>query len=613
MKGNMKKILTSSMLFAAAAAFAGEIPDGTISESIDQSDTFFKQFGDYVIGGDNITVVQNRAASRHVSSSFDLGSTTGTKFLTGTSASGNTLNGITGFGWVAGNNNGVTQIPTFTGKGADIYFGTKEGMDVYTWVREMTFKGVNATLDYQDKMSVNGKATIKLESNTVSETEVYHSTLNLSSQNQSNDLFFVVGDKNQTVNLVKYDTWNNFVASSGITTNISALGDTVTFNYTKAVNSANGGSFSSTITGAVGKTINVNSEYDLDATNFQVAGERGQTGTINLNLSSTRFNLATNLTANVNIADGRSIKATGRWSANNATINVGKNAALDLAAATASGGTSGNNIFAVVNAQEGSTITVAAGLRTAGTFAGSLIINGNGRDIATLNADTFIYGINGNTTFASTATLTQNKVNTTYAKNWVRGGATVTSNAAAGALVFGNDLYITKGAKFVLNSTDAFAIAGAESQAKSVFRLENAGGIDAGENDTTFVINAQNNIGGFLFNDATSSKLNLEFGADGSLILGQDESVKALDGAYLTDGSIVLSSAISNKLRVYDLTADEINKYFTVNGENLQLSVVDAGDGSYFVNVVSNVPEPATYAAILGGLAIAFAFMRRRR
>ena len=609
MKGNMKKILTSSMLFAAAAAFAGEIPDGTISESIDQSDTFFKQFGDYVIGGDNITVVQNRDGSRHVSASFDLGSTTGTKFLTGKSAEGNTLNGQAGFAWATN----LGKTATFTGTDADIYFGTKEGMDVYTWVSTMTFKGVNATLDYQDKMSVNSKATIKLESNTVSETEVYHSTLNLSSQNQSNDLLFVVGDNKQTVNLVKYDSWNNFVANSGITTNISALGDTVTFNYTKAVNSANGGSFSSTITGAVGKTINVNSEYDLDAANFQVAGERGQTGTINLNFSSTRFNLATNLTANVNIADGRSIKATGRWSANNATINVGKNAALDLAAATASGGTSGNNIFAVVNAQEGSTITVAAGLRTAGTFAGSLIINGNGRDIATLNADTFIYGINGNTTFASTATLIQNKVNTTYAKNWVRGGATVTSNAAAGALVFGNDLYITKGAKFVFNSTDAFAIAGAESQAKSVFRFENAGGIGVGENDTTFVINAQNNIGGFLFNDATSSKLNLEFGADGSLILGQDESVKALDGAYLTDGSIVLSSAISNKLRVYDLTADEINKYFTVNGENLQLSLVNAGDGSYFVNVISNVPEPATYAAILGGLAVAFAFMRRRR
>ena len=601
------------MLFAAAAAFAGEIPDGTISESIDQSDTFFKQFGDYVIGGDNITVVQNRNASRHVSSSFDLGSTTGTKFLTGTSASGNTLNGQVGFGWLAGNNSGVTQIPTFTGTGADIYFGTKEGMDVYTWVSTMTFKGVNATLDYQDKMSVNGKATIKLESNTVSETEVYHSTLNLSSQNQSNELLFVVGDSKQTVNLVKYDSWNNFVANSGITTNISALGDTVTFNYTKAVNEANGGTFNSLITGAVGKTININADVDVEATNFQVAGERGQTGTINLNLSSTRFNLATNLSANVNIAEGRSIRAKGRWSANNATINIGKNAALDLAAATASGSTSGNNIFNVVNAQEGSTITVAAGLRTAGTFAGSLIINGNGRDTNALNADTFIYGINGNTTFASTATLTQNKVNTTYAKNWVRGGATVTSNAAAGALVFGNELYITKGAKFVLNSTDAFAIAGAESQAKSVFRLENAGGIYAGENDTTFVINAQNNIGGFLFNDATSSKLNLEFGADGSLILGQDESVKALDGAYLTDGSIVLSSAISNKLRVYDLTADEINKYFTVNGENLQLSVVDAGDGSYFVNVVSNVPEPATYAMVFASVVLAFAAYRRRK
>lgn len=610
----MKKILTPLLLFASAAVFAGEIDDSiAITESIDKSDTYFKQFGNYVISGDNITVVQNRSASRHVSSSFDLGSTKGTKFLTGTSAAGNTLNGTVGFGWLAGKESAsstTVYIPTFTGTGADIYFGTKEGMDVYTWVREMTFKGVNATLDYQDKMSVAAKATIRLEAN----AEI-NSTLNLSSMNQSDNLFYVIGDKNQTVNLKKYDTWNNFVFTSGITTDISALGDTVTFNYTKAVKSANKDNpFNALITGAIGKTINVNADVDVEATNFQVAGERGQVSTINLNLSSSRFDLATNLSANINIADGKSITALGRWTANNAAVNVGKNAVLNLAAATAAGSsTSGNNIFDKINAQEGSSITVAAGLRTGGVFEGSLIINGSGRDTDILTPDTFIYGINANTTFASTATLVQNNVNTTYAKNWVRGTATVTSNAAMGALVFGNDLYITKGAKFVLNSTDAFAIAGAESQAKSVFRFENAGGIEVGANDTTFVINAQNNIGGFLFNDAASSKLNLEFGSDGSLVLGRDETVKSLDGAYLTTGSVVLSSELSNKLRVYDLTKEEINNYFAVNGENLKLNLVDAGDGSYFVNVVSNVPEPATYAVVFASIALAFAAYRRRK
>ncbi len=608
----MKKILTPILLFASAAVFAGEIDDSTaITESIDKPETFFKQFGNYVIGGDNITVVQNRSASRHVSSSFDLGSTTGTKFLTGTSASGNTLNGEVGFGWLAGKeslSSTTVYFPTFTGTGADIYFGTKEDMGVYTWVREMTFRGVNATLDYQDKMSVAAKAAIRLEANAG-----INSTLNLSSMNQSDELVFVIGDKNQTVNLKKYDTWNNFVFNGGITTDVSALGDTVVFNYTKAVNPANGGTFNALITGAIGKTINVNGDVDVGATNFQVAGERGQVGTINLNFSSSRFNLATNLSANINIADGKSITALGRWTANNAAVNVGKNAVLNLAAPTAGDTTGGNNIFDKINAQEGSSITVAAGLRTGGVFEGSLIINGSGRDSNVLNADTFIYGINANTTFASTATLVQNKINTTYSKNWVRGTATVTSNAAMGALVFGNDLYITKGAKFVLNSTDAFAIAGAESQAKSVFRFENAGGIDAGLNDTTFVINAQNNIGGFLFNDAASSKLNLEFGSDGSLVLGRDETVKSLDGAYLTTGSVVLSSELSNKLRVYDLNEEEINNYFAVNGENLKLNLVDAGDGSYFVNVVSNVPEPATYAVVFASITLAFAAYRRRK
>ena len=51
----------------------------------------------------------------------------------------------------------------------------------------------------------------------------------------------------------------------------------------------------------------------------------------------------------------------------------------------------------------------------------------------------------------------------------------------------------------------------------------------------------------------------------------------------------------------------------TVNGESF------AGAWDYVINgnslsiSISNIPEPATYAALLGGLAIAFAFMRRRR
>lgn len=257
-------------------------------------------------------------------------------------------------------------------------------------------------------------------------------------------------------------------------------------------------------------------------------------------------------------------------------------------------------------------------LRGNSNIDGSIIVAG-GRTAPkpTAFADQYSFAIQGvAVTFGANATLDQ----TTYdavKDTYFSKGAKVVSNSAKGALKLANILKIGGSARLVLNTTDAWIsgyaseACGATSQASSVFAIVD----HYDETASTLAvieINAENNIGGFLF-DAADSRLKLHFGEDGSLVLGESESVKSLSGSALDSASIVLSSELTNKLRVYDLTEEEINKYFTTDSSDLIIEAVKQADGSYFVNVVSNVPEPATCAAILGGLAIAFALIRRRR
>lgn len=285
-------------------------------------------------------------------------------------------------------------------------------------------------------------------------------------------------------------------------------------------------------------------------------------------------------------------------------------------------GNGSNNVNSLVVEAGGSFSVLAQGgtggmaLRGNADIDGSILIVG-GRTHPTAPADQYSFAIQGyTTTFGANATLDQQTYSATM-DSYLAKGARVVSNSAKGALKLANILKIGGSARLVLNTTDAWIsgyaseACGATSQATSVFAIVD----HYDETASTLAvieINAENNIGGFLF-DAADSRLKLHFGEDGSLVLGESESVKSLSGSALDSASIVLSSELTNKLRVYDLTEEEINKYFTTDSSDLIIEAVKQADGSYFVNVVSNVPEPATCAAILGGLAIAFALIRRRR
>lgn len=287
-------------------------------------------------------------------------------------------------------------------------------------------------------------------------------------------------------------------------------------------------------------------------------------------------------------------------------------------------GNGSNNVNSLVIETGGSFSVLAQGgtggmaLRGNSDIDGSiLIVGGRTAPTAAAMADQYSFAIQGyTTTFGANATLDQQTYSSVMDSYFAK-GARVVSNSAKGALKLANILKIGGSARLVLNTTDAWIsgyaseACGATSQATSVFAIVD----HYDETASTLAvieINAENNIGGFLF-DAADSRLKLHFGEDGSLVLGESESVQSLSGSALDSASIVLSSELTNKLRVYDLTEEEINKYFTTDSSDLIIAAVKQTDGSYFVNVVSNVPEPATCAAILGGLAIAFALIRRRR
>ena len=82
---------------------------------------------------------------------------------------------------------------------------------------------------------------------------------------------------------------------------------------------------------------------------------------------------------------------------------------------------------------------------------------------------------------------------------------------------------------------------------------------------------------------------------------------------------IVAASSVAKKTAQKNIWKQDDNTVFeyvkSIDGEwvNFRLEADDTGVGGYWLTADSTViPEPATYASILGALAIAFALMRRQ-
>ncbi len=240
---------------------------------------------------------------------------------------------------------------------------------------------------------------------------------------------------------------------------------------------------------------------------------------------------------------------------------------------------------------------------------GKIIVNGSGR-ATDAGVDDFMFALynnstDSNITLGATADITQNFTQTsTKSKNWIQGKVLVENGAK---VKLADDVYLNK-AIITLNGSNAFNIGmnGAEfnSQAQSTLLLDSHSGATG---NTEFIINATNEIGSFKATQA-GHNLILSFGENGSLIIGEDKALDALEG----DFAIQLKGEVSGtQLKIYDLTDEDKNRFTSVNNEYTVVFNPNA-DGSYYITATTAVPEPAEWAMILGTMALMFTFLKRK-
>ena len=205
---------------------------------------------------------------------------------------------------------------------------------------------------------------------------------------------------------------------------------------------------------------------------------------------------------------------------------------------------------------------------------------------------------------------------TAVGKNFTLVG-NITSNAAEGAIKSDKNagLYIrsiisdNNTTTLNLNSTDAFAVGGAETQAQSTFIVDAL---------TTFNlnINADNNLGRLVVEDSTA-RINLSIAQGKTFTLGLFESEGAgvffvglgdelYKGSFrITDMDTILADYVSQETIKFT-DADGFERTLDTN-----LFIEKLSDGSY--TIYTAVPEPAAIAALLGVLALGLAAYRRRK
>ena len=173
-------------------------------------------------------------------------------------------------------------------------------------------------------------------------------------------------------------------------------------------------------------------------------------------------------------------------------------------------------------------------------------------------------------------------------------------------------LMIYKDSTVILNTTDAFAVGGAENQATSDFNFY------ADHTNINLVVNADNNIGRFVYG-SVSTEVALDIATGQTLTLGSVVLASNAEGIIalilddnlergmlkITDMDNILATYANNNKIVF---ADSLGSNRTL-GENLFLENVD---GDYWIYTVA-VPEPAEWAMIFGAFALGFVVYCKRK
>lgn len=271
------------------------------------------------------------------------------------------------------------------------------------------------------------------------------------------------------------------------------------------------------------------------------------------------------------------------------------------------------------------TLNFKFGRITGGYIDGNFTVNGGSTTACGWNY-TFALGVaaTDGTGQSANVTIGQNakfniigNADTAVGKNFTLVG-NITSNAAAGAIKSDANagLYIrsinsdNNTTTLNLNSTDAFAVGGADTQAQSTF-------IVAAGTIFNLNINADNNLGRLMVEDATSL-INLSIAQGKTFTLGSFENEIGSGMFYVGLGDELYKGSFritDMDTILADYTNQETIKFTDANGFertlDTNLFIEKLSDGSY--TIYTAVPEPAAIAALLGVLALGFAAYRRRR
>ncbi len=229
-----------------------------------------------------------------------------------------------------------------------------------------------------------------------------------------------------------------------------------------------------------------------------------------------------------------------------------------------------------------------------------------------------------NATFTEGASIEQTLDNSKFtAYVHGQGRFDIGKNIEKGAFVFNAGLTFADKSTLVLSSTDVLSIAG-KSQKDSVITVLSKKDL---KTDGTYTpvashlivdVNAHNNIGAFEF--STGSALTLQLEASSMLYVGD---FRLMDGASgminvyvdgLSDFNFFVGEDAYNKIigdivELYDNANNPLQYSFS---EKTTATIGDETMSGYWVQNPA-VPEPAEYALVIGGLALALVFIRRRK
>ena len=276
--------------------------------------------------------------------------------------------------------------------------------------------------------------------------------------------------------------------------------------------------------------------------------------------------------------------------------------------------------------EKGTSITSKATRFNGGLFDGKITVNKGYEANSDWNY-TFALGVksqSANVILGENAEITVNGATSVSDSNGTKGNigqlftiaGNITSNAGTGKIVSdANAGFFIKSKNtstktvLTLNTTDAFAVGGAENQASSTFELE------AGAN-VEFVINADNNIGSVAFGNETS-KLLLSIAESKVLTVGSfvnlaDSGVISIalgDTSYGSFRIVDMDESLSNYLGNTTIKFVDENGVDRILNDNLFIKEIESG----VFSVSTVVPEPAEWAMIFGAIALAFVANRRRK